>query len=210
MKRWWWWAAALTALLVSGRADALSISLVTATPVIGIGQIAFVDVFVADLPEGQALRAFDLEVVFGAPPLAYASLAFDGFLGQPPAEAITGSGPIVSGRVEIAATSLLPSDALLELQPDAFRPARIGLLGVELGIAALAFGPAELIGLGGLPLSATGSSGVSIEVVRETSTTLLLVSGLAGLAIGRARRRRGRDAHGPSPLPPRAGGRGDE
>lgn len=208
MKRWWW-GVALAALLVAGRAEALSISLVTATPVIGIGQVALVDVLVADLPEGQALRAFDLDVVFDAPPLAYASLVFDGFLGTPPAEVITGGGPVASDRVDLAATSLLPGGALLELQTGPFRLARIGLLGVELGSAALGFGLAELVGLGGVPLLVAGSSGLSIEVVPETSTTVLLAFGLTGLAIGRARRRRGCDAHGPSPLPPRADGRGN-
>lgn len=181
--RRWWLAVGLLAALGPGRAEALSISLSTATPVIALGQVAFVDVLVSDLPEGQALRAFDLDVLFDAPPLGYDSLAFDGLLGAPGAEASTSGGAVGAGAVDLAENSFLAGDALLARQPETFRLARIGLRGVALGTAALAIGPAELIGLGAAELPLAASSGLSIEVVvPEPGVAGMLALGLAALA----------------------------
>lgn len=182
---------ALCGMLAAGRAEALSLSLATATPSIGLGQVALVDVWVSGFDEGQTLRAFDLDLLFDEPPLGYASLEFDVLLGAPGAEAVTSGGALGAGQVDLAESSVLSGAALDGLQGSSFRLAQIGLRGLEPGLAELGFGPAELIGLGAVTLPVTATSGLTIEVlVPEASALATLGLGLAMLALVRAGRRR--------------------
>jgi hypothetical protein len=180
--RMWLLVAVACLALASGRAEALSISLTSPSASVPLGGVALVDVWVSDVGEGQALRAFDLAVLFDQPPLGFASLVFDAALGEPGVGALVDGGPSGAGRVDLAANSFLMGDALLELQPAVFRLARIELAGLALGLANVTIGPAEMIGLGAILLPVDSTSGLSLLVVPEPGVVTALALGLALLA----------------------------
>jgi hypothetical protein len=169
-------------LLAAGRAEAVSISLVTATPEIGLGQNVYVDVILSGLEEGEALRAFDLDIAFDDLRLGYEALVFDVFLGDPGGDATVAGGLPEAGLVDLAENSFLSGAALQGLQSSEFRLARIALYGLAPGSANLAFAQVELIGLAAAPLPVTEATGLSILVVPEPVAVAYLLLGIAGLA----------------------------
>lgn len=195
-------AAALgLALLTSGPAHALSLSLQAAPPAItAIGQSVLVDVNVAGVKGsdgGGTLRGFDLLIEFDPGVLSLG--AGDITLNLVPfgnvSSVILDSTVLGGNSANVAlfvSLAVLDDVALRALQADSFPLAQLQFTSVSVPLqTALAFGGTTLTGLDGFtdPVSgARAHSASSLVLVPEPSAVVLVLLGLAGLPAARRHR----------------------
>jgi Cohesin domain len=155
-----------------------------------LGDPAAVNVRISGLG-GATVGAFDLTVGFDPTILAPADVFFHPFLGSPPVEVLTDFIPSV-GTVNFAAVSLLSSDELETLQPDAFVLATLVFNTLNAGTSPLIFGQLTLADASGADLAAVAIPGTITVVapVPEPTVLTFVATGLGGLALRSWRRRR--------------------
>jgi hypothetical protein len=192
-RRWLAAACGVLALCASGRAGAVSLALVTASPDVLPGDSVVVDVVVSDLIAGRApsLGSFDLDVAFDAPVLGYLDADFGLLLGDPAlGEAITVSG-LVGGAVDLFELSLLEPAELDALQPAGFVLATLSFRAQTPGVSVLSFAQASLGNAFGQALPLDGAGSLTIRVPEPGSALLWLVGFLGPASTwGRAGRQR--------------------
>lgn len=168
----------------------LSTSLSSAS--VTAGQQFTLDVNISGLAAGQAIGAFDLDLIFHAGRLAPGTVTFSDRLGVVDVDQFT-SVLASPGRIDFAAVSLLDEASLLSLQSDSFRLAQFVFEALAPGAAGIAFDPLADFGLllsdqfgNAIPISAIAGSTVNVNpsgAVPEPASLLLFAA--AALLAGR-------------------------
>lgn len=190
MRNWMAGGLGLVLLLLGGRAEALSVSLLASDLSLLPGEQVTVDVVVAGLGAGAAptLSGFDLDLDFGAPTLTLVNVAFGSGLGTG-AQVLNSTSLLSPSIVDLAAVSLLASATLDAQQPASFVLATLTFQAVSPGLAGLALTQAVLADTSAVPggnqLFVDSISGASILVTPEPGTLLLLSGGCTLLAARR-------------------------
>jgi hypothetical protein len=187
-------ALAAAALLgLAERAGALTLSLEPALQSVPPGPVVLT--LVASGLDTDVVGAFDLDLSFDTARLALSSVDFGSALGTPgavPAELIS-SFSAVGGTLDLAAISLLGESDLDARQGDSITLATITFEALAPGGAVVAVvleTATEVDDGAGIPLDIEAAIPATIEIVPEPGATVLLGSGLAGLAgLGRRRGR---------------------
>ena len=204
-------AAATAALRGAGSAAAVSIALVNATPAppITVGETVVVQLTVSDLgaaPNATSLTAFELEISYDEALLDFVSVSFEPFLGielenasnEPCTFAnLDGVCDVIlafassSGLVELAETSLWAPGEINTYQPASGVLATLTF--TAQGVGSVTLSPLQVSLTGTVTgeqegtLSGTATS-LTLSIVPEPGTSLLVALGCAGLAAGARRR----------------------
>ncbi|MFT7722873.1 MAG: cohesin domain-containing protein [Roseateles sp.] len=155
---------ASAALLLACAAQAGTVSLVPSTTTLTAGQSLSVDIMLDDLAPGQSIAAFDIDLVFNAAVLAVNGVSFGSALGVDGIDQFT-DAVLSTGRIDLAAVSLLVDTELLAAQGGAFALATLSFLTLDAGLANLqldtatwpgpmfgdAFGDAVTVAVGAQP-----------------------------------------------------------
>ena len=175
--------------LIAGNTFAVTLSYEPSAQSISLGDPASIDLNISGLGDFAApsLGAFLVEVTFDDSVLAFNSVTYGPFLGDPldPLETdiMTTAAP---GMVSLDEFSFLFDFELDALQPDSFTLASLSFTGDNVGVSNLGFGLIDLSDAVGStivdPLLEPGSIRVSPAQAPEPSILFLLVSGMAGFA----------------------------
>jgi hypothetical protein len=189
-------AAALTAF----SASAATISLVPASPAVGLGDPFVLDIVVGGLGNfaSPSLSAWLLDLSYDPTLFSITDLdvAFGSFLGDPVLDTLTLVDTTTTpGIVTLDQVSFLFDFELIALQPSSFTLATLTFTGIDFGTGVFGINfadlsneafPSESIPLDE-PLAATGQ--VSPSAVPEPGTLSLLGLGILALAAGMRRRK---------------------
>ncbi len=186
--------AALALASAATDARALTISLTTLSPIVGLGNGFSVDVVIADLaaPGLPALRSYDLDITFGPAGLAFApDVVFGAQLGTPDVGSIAEAGLSAPNLLDVAQVSFLSTPTLDALQSStSFVLATLVFRGVALGTHEISLTQIVLGDHLGAALSLElPPEPLLIEVVVPEPISLGLVGlGLGVLGVQRRRR----------------------
>jgi len=186
-----WLAVALLALLNTGPARAVGISLVLPGGTeVTIGASVSVEVVVSELGDGTfpSLGSFDGDVTFDPGLLTYDDVAFGSDLGEPVTEALV-SIDVVGGVLTGTAVSLLSPAELDALQGSSVTLGTLFFVASGLGSGQIEVTRAQLSDAFGAPLAVDWLGSSPITVIPEPTTALLVACGLAGIAIRQRRLR---------------------
>ncbi|KQY86036.1 cohesin domain-containing protein [Pelomonas sp. Root1444] len=126
------------ALVLAGTTQAGTVSLVPSATHLNVGQSLSVDLMFDHLGAPDALGAFDLDVTFNAAVLSITGVAFGAALGVDGIDQFS-STLVSTGRLDIAAVSLLAEADLLAAQTGPFTLATLSFDALQAGLADLHF-----------------------------------------------------------------------
>lgn len=159
-------------LLAASTAHAAIVSLAPSSIASTVGQPVAVGVIVSGLGAGEAVGAFDLDVVFDATVLTATSVTFGSALGVEGIDQFS-IALISSGRVDFAAASLLSEADLLAAQTAPFSLATLTFDAVAPGASGVNF---DLTTFPGLLLSDAFGNALATTVGTESSVTVTAAS----------------------------------
>lgn len=159
-------------LAAASSAQAALISLTPSTAAVSTGQPVAVDVIVSGLGAGEAVGAFDLDVVFDASVLSATGVTFGSALGVDGIDQFS-IALVSAGRVDFAAVSLLSEVDLLAAQTAPFSIATLTFEALAPGSSDILF---DLITFPGLLLSDAFGNALATTVGNESAVTVAAAS----------------------------------
>lgn len=187
MKRFLFIFFVLCSMAAGAQAFGASVSLIPDSQTIGVGDTADFDLYISGLGsyEAPSLGAFELDIMFDQNILAFESLIFSPYLGDPdPSNLETDSSvdTTTPGAVGLYEVSFLPASDLDLLQPASFTLASMTFTMINLGFSDLTLENVVLSDASGTVITGPTLQGAKVYPVPVPCTFLLLLGGLAGLA----------------------------
>lgn len=183
MKRYLHLFFLLCTMAIAGQAHGASLSLMPDSLTLGVGDTADFDLYISGLGSDGApsLGAFKLDIMFDQNILAFESLIFGPYLGDPD---LSNSfvNTTTPGAVELDEVSFLPASDLDSLQPASFPLASLTFTMINLGFSDLVLENVVLSDAPGFEITVETLQGTKVYPVPVPCTFLLLLGGVAGLA----------------------------
>lgn len=192
------WITLLSVLLtLSAPTNAAVISLSPTSAVESVGSQFVIDVNVSGLATGQAVSAFDLDIVFNPLFVAATQVNFGTALGVVDVDQFT-SSIIDLGRIDFAAVSLASGASLLALQGGPFTLAQIVFDAIGAGSTAIELDPFTAPGIllgdadgNVIDVSLVNNASVRVaDTIPEPGSLMLVMVAFPALLLVRVRRQR--------------------